>query len=211
MCCDLLRTGSCDKYFLILRGRTKWDGIAKHPEKMEDVLTSKQPLDEIEKLTFFLIMALPGQKTGWHHYCYNASRFPCEMGECMRADTHPNNYYLCKACCNRAWFDSKIYTFKLDDLQRQCAQKRMKLTEPLEVHTEMRKKVWKEFRKRGGQIHVLAVRKDLPTIVKFSSTTCCVTYPAHLIATQLRGTLRAQERANALSDPIEDPWKSEDE
>jgi hypothetical protein len=126
----------------------------------------------------------------------------------MTVDTHPNNYWRCAGCCMVQWFESKIITLRGDDIQRACAAARMATTEPLKVHTEMRK-VHKEFTDRGGQIHVLAVPRDLPTITLLTATNCTVTYPAHLPTDCLRGTARARDRALARAHVLANPWEAD--
>jgi hypothetical protein len=108
------------------------------------------------------------------------------------------------------WFKSKIITFQGDDKERACAMVRLGVKEPLQVHREM-KKVFKAFRARGGQIHVLALPKDLPTILQLNARTCSVAYPAHLPTDCLRGTARAIEHANALARVVPNPWDVEEQ
>lgn len=123
----------------------------------------------------------------------------------MNVNKHPNNYWTCAPCTMVQWFASYITTLKGDDLQRACARKRLGAVDPLPVHSAMLK-VHKTFRGRGGQIHVLAHARDLPTIHHLCGNNCTVTYPAHLPTDSLRGTIRARERANALAVLVADPW-----
>jgi hypothetical protein len=153
---------------------------------------------------------LPGQYTGWHFYGFPKNKFPCIGGPCMMASPHRNNYWRCDPCCMVKWFESKITTFQGDDKERACAMVRLDSTEPLKVHREMMK-VFKTFRERGGQIHVLALQKDLPTILQLNARICSVKYPAHLPMDSLRGTGRAIDRANALALVVPNPWEAEDQ
>jgi len=63
----------------------------------------------------------------------------------------------------RQWFESKIATFKADDIVRAEARRRIGMTSPLAVHTEMRK-VHKQFIARGGQIRILDKRNEMPVV-----------------------------------------------
>jgi hypothetical protein len=157
-----------------------------------------------------MAVSLPGQFTGWHWHGYPKEKFPCIGGPCMMVDKHPNNYWRCGPCCMVQWFESKITTLRGDDLQRASAKVRLGVSDPLQVHTEMLK-VHKDFKARGGQIHVLAVPRDLPTIHHLSAETCSVTYPAHLPIDCLRGTARARDRANALAHVVANPWEAEEQ
>jgi hypothetical protein len=156
------------------------------------------------------VVGLPGTFTGWHHFGFNEEKYHCVGEDCMMVDRNPNNYWRCDACSMVEWFKSKIVTFQGDDKERACAMVRLGVKEPLKVHREMQK-VFKTFRERGGQVHVLALKKDLPTILQLDARTCSVTYPAHLPMNCLRGTARAIEHANALSIVVPNPFGEQDE
>lgn len=56
-------------------------------------------------------VGISGGFTGWHVYSYPAPT-ECTDDECGTSHPHPNNYWKCSACTRRAWFESKICTFK---------------------------------------------------------------------------------------------------
>lgn len=157
---------------------------------------------------------LPGQYTGWHHYCYPADKYECQGidDDCANtAGCRLTNYYRCKPCTNRQWFMSKIRTFNTDDIARAEAQRRIKAAEPLKVHSKMRE-VHVKFRKRGGIIRILGNPRDLPAVTwtDTSSIIRRVVYPPHIRSDCLHGTARAIAKANALAVVVDKPFASED-
>lgn len=127
--------------------------------------------------------SLPGQYTGFHHYSYNKSKYPCLGEDCKNVPgSHKNNYFLCKSCTTVKWFENYIMYFRLDDVGRADAQERLSLKEAIPIHREV-KKLHKEFKKRGGQIHLLGNPKDLPKLTWNTGKTKFVIhaeYPKHL-------------------------------
>jgi hypothetical protein len=157
-------------------------------------------------------MPLLGSYNGWHHACFSAAKYPCAEAEddCSRAPgASPTNYYTCAQCRNRAWFASKITTFRGDDIVRAEAGKRMKALEPIKVHKEMRK-LHAEFTKRGGIIRVLGNAVDMPAVVwgKSGKFIVSATWPPHLRTTELYGTKRLVARAEA-APVLQDPFAEE--
>lgn len=156
---------------------------------------------------------LPGQYSGFHHACFPKDKFKCTGDGCRsEPDSLPSNYYRCPACNTVAWFTSKITTFRSDDIQRACALRRFKGTDPLPVHREMQK-VHKKFRERGGQIHVLSHAADLPRLVWKGDNVSFARYPDHLPPDALRGGARAREIAEARARDaltIADPYAWDD-
>ena len=157
--------------------------------------------------------SLPGQYTGWHHYCYPAYKFPCGGADagCSNAPSAATtNYFLCKQCMQRQWFASKIASFNTDDITRAEAMRRFGNGDPLPVHSEI-VKVHKKFRARGGVIRVLGHPRDLPTVT-WSASNCFVrgvTYPDHIRSDKLAGTRRAIERAERLAVVQDNPYDNE--
>jgi len=98
-----------------------------------------------------------------------------------------------------------------DDVVRAEAQRRLGATEPLDVHSGM-KKVHAEFKSRGGMIRVLGARRDLPVLTwdKEKRHVRSAKWPAHLSHTELRGTKRAIERAELLATVHESPFLEAD-
>lgn len=124
---------------------------------------------------------LPGQYTGWHHYCFPSDKYVCGGVADDCANTPGNratNYYLCKPCVQREWFISKIASLTADDVCRAEAQRRISALEPIKIHTEMRK-VHAEFRRRGGVVRSLGPR-SIPAVVWSNSgrVVRSATYPA---------------------------------
>lgn len=114
-------------------------------------------------------MSVPGGSTGWHRYTYSPAAYPCLGGEDdCGADGSPGhrrtNYYRCKHCRKKQFFDSKIATFRSDDIARCEAAKRMGHRTPLAVCNAM-KGVWKEFMREGGTIAALTKPEDQPRIL----------------------------------------------
>jgi hypothetical protein len=175
--------------------------------RMSEIYTHEAPT-QVKAPAKAHVHGLPGTFTGWHHYGFNEERFPCIGDPCMMVDKHRNNYWRCEPCSMVEWFNSKITTFQGDDKERACAMVRLGAREPLQVHTKVRE-AFNAFRGRGGQVHVLALKRDLPTILQLNARTCSVTYPAHLPTNCLRGTARAKERANALAIVVPNPWDAE--
>ena len=132
--------------------------------------------------------SLPGQYTGFYHYCYNKRKYPCMGTGCKNAaGSHPNNYESCKACVTVQWFENYITYFRTDDINRADARMRLSLPKPLLVHREVQKK-HKLFREKGGAVFMLGNSKDLPTLrwstgpIKFVVSAA---YPTHLSTTSL--------------------------
>lgn len=133
---------------------------------------------------------LPGQFSGWHHYCFPAHKYACLKGasECGNwpANKPNQNYFRCKPCETRAWFLSKIQTMRSDDIVRAESRRRLGMAEPLDVHSGM-KSVHNEFKRKGGVIRVLGNRRDMP-IVTWDSTNrliCSARWPDHLVSTEV--------------------------
>jgi hypothetical protein len=155
---------------------------------------------------------------GWHHPCYPGSKYTClgaaddcsKSVECAR----PNNYYTCKPCCNRQWFETKCESITLDDIQRAEARRRMGLAEPLPVHREMQK-VFKEFRQRGGIVRILP-HAEAPTVLWTEAEDARdrrvrrVTWPAHLVSDRLHGTAKEVATAERLASLLDAPYASKD-
>jgi len=155
-------------------------------------------------------MPLVGSYNGWHHACYAADKFPCAgiNDDCGNIPGARNsNYYVCKPCSNRAWFESKITTFEQDDVVRAEACRRLKLANPLKVHKEMRK-VHAQFKARGGAIIVLGKRSDMPEVRWGKSNRFIISVKRrdHLVRTELSGTRRNIERAKRLAILRDHPY-----
>lgn len=157
--------------------------------------------------------SLPGQYTGWHHYCYPGHKFPCggaDAGCSVAPGAAATNYYFCKQCMQRQWFASKIASFNTDDITRAEAMHRFGNGDPLPVHSEM-VKVHKKFRARGGIVRVLGHPRDLPKVTWTTSGRFIrgVVYPDHIRSDELTGTRRNIERAERLAATCDDPYGDE--
>lgn len=153
---------------------------------------------------------LPGQYQGWHHSCYAADRFVClgVVDDCCNSPgSRPTNYYACKPCNNKAWFESKITTFMSEDVTRAESQQRLNSPDPLPVHSGTLK-LFKEFRKRGGVIRVLGRPEDMPNVTWCESKRVIksAVWPPHLRRDQLYGCRRAVAQATDLSIILENPF-----
>ena len=102
----------------------------------------------------------------WYKYSYPEHKYTClgSAVDCGKFNPHPNNYYICDNCSKRRWFESKIISFKSNDITRAEAQQRLNLKDPLNIHAEV-KKQHKEFTKRGGTIALVTQATQTPTIL----------------------------------------------
>ena len=102
----------------------------------------------------------------WYKYTYPTEKYKCfgTEADCSNANPHPNNYYICDNCSKRQWFESKITSFRSNDITRAEAQQRLKLQDPPSIHREV-VKLQKEFTKRGGKILLITQPEESPTIL----------------------------------------------
>ena len=151
---------------------------------------------------------------GWHHPCYPGWKYLClgAADDCSNSpqSARPGNYYKCKPCCNRQWFETKCESIVLDDMQRAEAMRRMGLKEPLKVHREM-EKVFKEFRARGGLVRVLT-HTELPTVLWTDAKNPrdrrvrSVARPVHLVSHKLHGSAKEVTAAEGLAAILDEPY-----
>ena len=108
--------------------------------------------------------------TGFHAYSYPEEQTVCtsDAATCSNVKgAHKNNYFVCGKCRLKNWYTSLIHTFQKDDEQRHDARLRLKLKEPLPVHSQI-KKLFKEFRQKGGKISVARIPAKYKTAGKAS-------------------------------------------
>lgn len=169
-------------------------------------------------LTFggFFLMArrtfTGGDWVGLNHYCYKKVHYTClgEDADCCNAagTARPTNFHKCRPCANIGWFESMIQSFQSDDIQRVETQRRLGVSEPLPVHTEMRKSHAK-FRARGGIIRIIGHPDDLPTITWDKKHIRGIVYPDHIRKDELYGPARVVAQAIARSNSMADPYAEE--